>query len=92
MKDLRVIRNRQLKDIILVDNAVYSFGFQLTNGIPILPFYRDKNDRELVQLVAYLKNNLLHAKSIQQANAAQFKLPHLAKQDLSKLIAQAESL
>ena len=27
IKDLRVIRNRLLKDIILVDNAVYSFGF-----------------------------------------------------------------
>ena len=48
IKDLRVIRNRSLKDIILVDNAVYSFGFQLTNGIPILPFYRNKKDRELV--------------------------------------------
>ena len=74
-----MIRNRQLKDIILVDNAVYSFGLQLTNGIPILPFYRDQSDRELVQLVAYLRNHILKAKSIQQVNAAQFKLPHLAK-------------
>lgn len=48
IKDLRVIRNRLLKDILLVDNAVYSFGFQITNGIPILPFYKDPHDRELV--------------------------------------------
>ena len=48
IKDLRVVRNRKLKDIILVDNAVYSFGFQLTNGVPILPFYENKSDRELV--------------------------------------------
>lgn len=27
IKDLRVIRNRDLKDVILVDNSVYSFGF-----------------------------------------------------------------
>ena len=27
VKDLRVIRNRLVQDIILVDNAVYSFGF-----------------------------------------------------------------
>ena len=27
IKDLRVIRNRDLKDMILVDNSVYSFGF-----------------------------------------------------------------
>lgn len=27
IKDLRIIRNRQLKDMVIVDNAVYSFGF-----------------------------------------------------------------
>ena len=27
IKDLRVIRNRDLKDLILVDNSVFSFGF-----------------------------------------------------------------
>ena len=59
-----MIRNRQLKDIILVDNAVYSFGFQLSNGIPILPFYYDKEDRELVQLVTYLRNHLIKAKNM----------------------------
>ena len=26
IKDLRIFRNRDLKDIIIVDNAVYSFG------------------------------------------------------------------
>ena len=26
IKDLRVFRNRDLKDMIIVDNAVYSFG------------------------------------------------------------------
>lgn len=27
VKDLRIIRNRNLKDMVIVDNAVYSFGF-----------------------------------------------------------------
>jgi CTD small phosphatase-like protein 2 len=44
IKDLRVIKNRNMKDMVIVDNAVYSFGFQLDNGIPILPFYEDKTD------------------------------------------------
>jgi hypothetical protein len=30
-----------MKDMILVDNAVYSFGMQLSNGIPITPFKGD---------------------------------------------------
>jgi CTD small phosphatase-like protein 2 len=26
IKDLRIIKNRRLEDIVIVDNAVYSFG------------------------------------------------------------------
>ena len=44
IKDLRVIRNRSLNDIILVDNSVFSFGFQLDNGIPIIPYFNDPTD------------------------------------------------
>lgn len=44
-----------MKDMVIVDNAVYSFGFQLDSGIPILPFYDDKNDEELKHLSYYLK-------------------------------------
>jgi CTD small phosphatase-like protein 2 len=44
IKDLRVFKNRELKDMIIVDNAVYSFGAQLSNGIPITPFKDDKED------------------------------------------------
>jgi CTD small phosphatase-like protein 2 len=36
IKDLRIIQNRDLKDIIMVDNLAHSFGLQVTNGIPIL--------------------------------------------------------
>lgn len=27
IKDLRIIKNRSLKEMVIVDNAVYSFGF-----------------------------------------------------------------
>ena len=27
IKDLRIVRNRKMKDIVIIDNAVYSFGF-----------------------------------------------------------------
>jgi CTD small phosphatase-like protein 2 len=27
IKDLRIIKNRKLEEIVIVDNAVYSFGF-----------------------------------------------------------------
>ena len=47
IKDLRIIQNRGLEDIIIVDNLVPSFGLQLENGIPILDFINNRNDREL---------------------------------------------
>jgi CTD small phosphatase-like protein 2 len=55
IKDLRVLKNRNLANILLVDNAAYSYFYQLENGIPIIPFYDDKDDNELVQLIDYLR-------------------------------------
>ncbi len=45
IKDLRVLKNRKLENILLVDNAAYSYFYQLENGIPIIPFYDDKDDQ-----------------------------------------------
>ena len=41
VKDLRVIRNRKPSDIILIDNAMHSFAFQVDNGIPIISWHDD---------------------------------------------------
>lgn len=43
-----------LDDIVLVDNAVYSFGFQLDNGIPIINYIQGKDDKQLLYLKEYL--------------------------------------
>jgi CTD small phosphatase-like protein 2 len=50
IKDLRIIKNRELSDIVIVDNLVHSFGLQIENGIPILDFTSNKEDRELLGL------------------------------------------
>ena len=50
IKDLRIIKNRCLKDIILVDNLIHSFGLQIDNGIPILEYLKGKEDKELLGL------------------------------------------
>ena len=44
IKDLRIIKNRSLKDIIIVDNLIHSFGLQLENGIPVLEYLKGKED------------------------------------------------
>jgi CTD small phosphatase-like protein 2 len=30
--------------MVLIDNAAYSYAFQLDNGIPIIPYYEGKNN------------------------------------------------
>ena len=45
---------RDMKDIVIVDNSVYSFAFQIDNGIPIIPYYDDKSDEEMLHLIYYL--------------------------------------
>lgn len=72
IKDLRVLANRRLEDIIIVDNACYSFGYQIENGVPIIPFYDNKKDEELKLLTAYLKE--LVGKDIREMNRNTFKL------------------
>ena len=73
IKDLRVIKNREMSDMIIVDNASYSFAFQRDNGIPILPYYDFKGDKELLSLVEYLKE-IVKFKNIRDLNRKTFKL------------------
>lgn len=54
VKDLSVLKGRQLKNLVLVDNAAYSYALQLDNGIPIVPFYNNKKDCELRELTSFL--------------------------------------
>lgn len=53
VKDLRVI-DRDLSQMVLVDNAAYSYIYQMDNGIPIIPYYHGKQDFELEALQKYI--------------------------------------
>jgi len=72
IKDLRVLANRKIEDIVIVDNACYSFGYQIDNGIPIIPYYDNKQDEELKYLLEYLKGMV--NKDIKEMNRKTFKL------------------
>ena len=55
VKDLRIIQDREMKDIVIVDNSIVSFAFNMDNGVPISAFTRQKNDEELLYMVSYLE-------------------------------------
>jgi len=78
VKDLRIFRNVPLKNMVIIDNSVLSFAFQLDNGIPILPYYDNKNDIELRFLVKYLKC-LAKSNNIQRENKKLIQLDKFLK-------------
>jgi len=59
--------------MVLIDNAAYSFSFQVENGIPIIPFYDNKQDTELLHLVSYLKE-LQSAGDVREYNKTHLKM------------------
>lgn len=67
--------------MVLVDNSVLSFAFQIENGIPILPFYTNPKDEELLHLVYYLKC-LLPQEDVRSHNREAFGLMKLSGMDL----------
>lgn len=73
IKDLRVLSGRRLGDMILVDNAAHSFGYQLDNGIPIISWIDDRSDRELFNLMNYMKL-LAKSNDIRTLNRETFRL------------------
>jgi CTD small phosphatase-like protein 2 len=54
IKDLRIVKNRDLKDLMIVDNSALSFSLNVLNGVPILPYYDNPQDEELRHLTYYL--------------------------------------
>ena len=54
VKDMQRV-GRELEKTIIIDNSPNSYQFQPENGIPILSWYDDPNDRELMNFAPALK-------------------------------------
>ncbi len=83
IKDLRIIKNVKMKDMIIIDNSVLSFAYQLDNGIPILPYYNNKSDIELMFLKDHLLN-LSYCEDFRVYNGKIFNLKFLMKNTLEE--------
>lgn len=66
-----------MKDLIIVDNAAYSFAFQIHNGLPIIPYYDNKQDSELKHLTHYLKS-IISVKDVREVNKKILKIEKFA--------------
>ena len=54
LKDLKNI-GKNLKDVVIIDNNPASYALNQDNGLPILTWYEDLNDKELINLIPLLK-------------------------------------
>ena len=82
VKDLRIIKGIDIKDIILLDNSIYSFAAQINNGILVNSFFNDKNDIELYNVLGYLLNFLVKADDVRVINEQFFNFDKIIN-DLS---------
>ena len=85
IKDLRIIIDKYMTEMIIVDNLTHSFAFQIDNGIPILPWNNDPEDCELKHLTKYLIH-ISNFKDLRQANKLALRLSEMAKENLNEII------
>lgn len=90
VKDMRIFKNVHPKDIIIIDNSVLSFAFQLENGIPILPYYNNKDDEELSFLSSYL-NRIANSNDLREENKKSFKMDYFLQATVDESVCEMES-
>ena len=78
IKNIGRIANRDMKDVVIVDNCLVSFSMQYDNGIPISNWYEDLNDIQLKILMDYLKV-LIVASDVRIVNQRFFTLKYTHK-------------
>lgn len=77
IKDLDIILDRDKEKMIIVDNSIVSFAFDLDNGVPINSFMgTEEDDRELLFLFSFLEE-IAEVKDVRENIAASFKLSEL---------------
>lgn len=77
IKDLDIILDREREHMLIVDNSILSFAFDLDNGVPINSYIgNEEDDRELLFLFSFLEEAVT-APDIRVNIRESFKLSHL---------------
>ena len=79
VKDLRIVKNFDAKNIILMDNSLYSFMNQPSNGLIVNSFIMDYKDNQLLNAKQYLINHIAKSNDVRKINNKWFKFDQLFK-------------
>jgi CTD small phosphatase-like protein 2 len=77
IKDLDIILDRERSEMIIVDNSILAFAFDLDNGVPINSYMgTEPDDKELLFLYSFLEE-VASAKDVRKPIADSFRLSYL---------------
>ena len=79
VKDLSIFGEENLGKIVLLDNNIYSFTAQMSNGILINSFFCDKSDDELSNVRKYLVEYILPSDDVRKVNEQFFGFETILK-------------
>lgn len=65
---MRLLKNINIQNTILVDNNIYLFTSQLSKGILINSFYYVKDDKELGKVYRYVIDHILSEDNVRKVN------------------------
>jgi len=85
IKDLSILKGIDLRNVLFVDNHIFSFAGNLRNGIPVVDFVGKKDDYELLKVANYVKN-LAKAKNVMAENEKNFSLHKILMSNIENFI------
>ena len=89
VKDLKKL-NRNLKDVIIVDNSPLAYAFDNDNGMPIKTWLDDRNDTELIKINKVL-NFLAKVKDVRRYIKQFVKENEIKYEEATKIINDIEN-
>ncbi len=89
IKDISIFD--KIENVIIVDNSLYSFMNQISNGILINSFYGDKSDMELLNVMNYLIGFLSTAEDVRKINEHFFNFKSIMQEIEKNLICNVPS-
>lgn len=66
-------------DVIIIDNSLFSFAYNLDNGILVTSYYDECDDQELLSIIEFLSINIVKSSDVRLKINEIFEFEHIKK-------------